>query len=401
MGYMSDRLRALISAASAKCAVPLSASVSLNLDAARWIAAGFVVLYHLGINVLVDPETNPASYAGIGGQIVYLLSMAGPRAVMWFFVISGYLVGGSVITQINRKSFKFSNFAIHRATRLYVVLIPALLAGVTLDLLRIAAFGISTAPAAGGETAASYTIKTFAGNLAFLQTLVTPTLGSNNPLWSLANEAWYYAVFPLLLAPFLPKKSIILRSVLFVLALVIIVAGFHANRTMVMLSSAWLIGAFARLAPFRLMSSLPFAWLIAGVVTLALPLIKGGHLLLLNDIPPLALANVLVTAAHDKRVPSRVAAQCNTALAGFSFSVYLVHAPMLHFLLTRLHGQSNPRLDLPISWNALAIGGALFAAIYFYAWGFSLLTERHTEAIRDWVVNRVDTIRLSYLTSGR
>ena len=37
----------------------------------------------------------------------------------------------------------------------------------------------------------------FAGNALFLQTILVPVLGTNGPLWSLAYEFWYYAVFPL------------------------------------------------------------------------------------------------------------------------------------------------------------------------------------------------------------
>jgi peptidoglycan/LPS O-acetylase OafA/YrhL len=36
---------------------------------------------------------------------------------------------------------------------------------------------------------------TFVGNLLQLQTIVVSSLGSNGPLWSLANEWWYYVLF--------------------------------------------------------------------------------------------------------------------------------------------------------------------------------------------------------------
>ena len=39
---------------------------------------------------------------------------------------------------------------------------------------------------------------TFWGNLVFLQTILVPTYGTNALLWSLANEFWYYMLFPLL-----------------------------------------------------------------------------------------------------------------------------------------------------------------------------------------------------------
>src|SRR5207302_8969523 len=42
----------------------------------------------------------------------------------------------------------------------------------------------------------------FLGNLLGLQTVCVPSFGSNGPLWSLANEWWYYCFFILLVAPF-------------------------------------------------------------------------------------------------------------------------------------------------------------------------------------------------------
>ena len=38
---------------------------------------------------------------------------------------------------------------------------------------------------------------TFLGNLTFFQNIYVPAFGSNGPIWSLANEFWYYIVFPL------------------------------------------------------------------------------------------------------------------------------------------------------------------------------------------------------------
>jgi peptidoglycan/LPS O-acetylase OafA/YrhL len=45
--------------------------------------------------------------------------------------------------------------------------------------------------------APNYTATTFVGNLAFLQTIAVPIFGTNGPMWSLANEFWYYLIFPL------------------------------------------------------------------------------------------------------------------------------------------------------------------------------------------------------------
>jgi len=35
-------------------------------------------------------------------------------------------------------------------------------------------------------------------NLGFVQTVSVPVYGTNGPLWSLANEFWYYVMFSLI-----------------------------------------------------------------------------------------------------------------------------------------------------------------------------------------------------------
>ena len=41
-------------------------------------------------------------------------------------------------------------------------------------------------------------VTAFIGNMFGLQTILVPSFGGNFPLWSLANETWYYILFPLL-----------------------------------------------------------------------------------------------------------------------------------------------------------------------------------------------------------
>src|SRR6202030_1593882 len=64
----------------------------------------------------------------------------------------------------------------------------------------------------------------FLGNLFFVQTILCRTFGSNGPLWSLANEFWYYVLFPLGLfaglawAKYSPRRAISLTIPAFFVA---------------------------------------------------------------------------------------------------------------------------------------------------------------------------------------
>src|SRR5580698_9170265 len=80
-------------------------SPSVHLDALRGFAAFSVLLNHLRDALFVDYEAiarhNPLTSAA------YLVSGLGRQWVMVFFVLSGYLVGGSVLRSIGRGSWSW------------------------------------------------------------------------------------------------------------------------------------------------------------------------------------------------------------------------------------------------------------------------------------------------------
>ena len=93
------------------------------------------------------------------------------------------------------------------------MLIPALIIGCVLDWLGIRLFdlsGIYTHPdqfytnTFGNNIAKHLNFGIFAGNLLQLQTIIVSSLGSNGPLWSLANEWWYYVLFGLCMIAYRP-----------------------------------------------------------------------------------------------------------------------------------------------------------------------------------------------------
>jgi peptidoglycan/LPS O-acetylase OafA/YrhL len=102
---------------------------------------------------------------------------------------------------------------VNRFSRLYLVLLPALLLTAILDYFAYRQPGghtyfdlpithFNACPLSGRDS-----VGVFFGNALFLQNIVVPTFGSNSPLWSLANEFWYYLLFPaLVLAAFSPSK---------------------------------------------------------------------------------------------------------------------------------------------------------------------------------------------------
>ena len=340
---------------------------SFALDTTRWAAAAIVLVYHLSTACLAAPPS---------------LEAAGPAAVIWFFVLSGYLIGGGIVLDMRRGRFHFAHYALNRATRLYVVLLPALALGYALDTARVSLVGLSPIP--GQEAPASYALATVLGNLLCLQTITVPTLGSNGPLWSLACEGVYYVVAPLLLAPLLRGRPAALRWGLFALAATILGALWLANPRVPRLFLTWLLGAALRFAPApRRRLGLP-AWTIAIATLLAYPLLLprlGGTV---NFLVAASFAAALLTTVGDERpVPARMQ-RLSATLAGFSFSLYLVHVPLVHALLALRTGTRLDALRLP-AWSGHAAMLVLAAIIVPVAWLFSRLTEARTDRVRRWL----------------
>jgi peptidoglycan/LPS O-acetylase OafA/YrhL len=174
-----------------------------NLDLLRGLAALAVCAGHLRAFLFVDFEQVTSS--GIFDRLFYLATGLGHQAVVVFFVLSGYLVGGSVLTAYQAGRWSWTHYALRRMTRLWVVLLPALLLTWALDSLGRhwghagyeGAFGSLYGSGPTVAAPADLRASTFLGNALFLQTIAVKCYGTNGPLWSLANEFWYYALFPL------------------------------------------------------------------------------------------------------------------------------------------------------------------------------------------------------------
>jgi len=175
-----------------------------TLDLIRGLSALLVMLGHLRGFIFQDFCDLPS--AGIITKAFYFATSRGHQAVMVFFVLSGYFVGGSVLSGLMKGSFTWRGYATSRLTRLWMVLIPALMLTLGIDMLgrqwNPGAYAggfhecFMSGPMPGHP--ASWNPVTLFGNLFFLQTVSVPIFGSNSPLWSLANEFWYYLMFPLL-----------------------------------------------------------------------------------------------------------------------------------------------------------------------------------------------------------
>ena len=126
-----------------------------------------------------------------GGEYLFIRDLKlGSDAVILFFVLSGY-----VIAYVTKKQDRTAtNYALSRLSRLYSVTFPALIATIFLDQV-----GRTFAPALydGWWYQDSQPVWRFFANLFFLNELWFESIRpfSNGPYWSLCYEFWYYALF--------------------------------------------------------------------------------------------------------------------------------------------------------------------------------------------------------------
>lgn len=152
----------------------LTQSYSLYLDLVRFLAALLVVFAHYIQNEIVNPGT------------AALLPDAGREAVIFFFVLSGFVI--AYTTQSKAASAR--EYIVARCTRIYSVAIPTVLLGFAL-----------AAALAGLAEQANYQLNKplpyLALHFLFLGqswnlSEVPPLL---SPYWSLCYEVWYYVLF--------------------------------------------------------------------------------------------------------------------------------------------------------------------------------------------------------------
>ena len=355
---------------------------NFHLDAMRGLAAILVVWNHLRLAFFVP---YPDAGHGLLVPFIYVDHFVARAAVLFFFVLSGYLVGTSVLRAEERNKWSWPNYLLSRLSRLWTVLIPALLLTAAFD-----AFGkwnSISAPTYYSEypfnapLAPLDTWSSFLGTTFFAQNILTAVYGTLGPAWSLANEFWYYILFPLAVFCILPGDR--LRRVLY--GLLFVSLAVYTGADHFLLFGTWLFGivaghlgerypihlALRRRVFFLLSLALMIGTVVMQAAHLPLPEIGADYLLAAASIG-------LVWCALSSPPAGGLYAKVALVLSEISYTLYLIHQPMLTLLSAfwlRLH-----------RWPA-DVGHLLLAIVpmgisLLFAWGMYFLFESRTDNVR-------------------
>lgn len=360
---------------------PSGDGVYAYMDAARFVLAGIVAFAHAWHLLIADHDSHSASWAGLG----YFVAGFSHASVIMFFVLSGYWIARSLESRFAR-GWSWRAYLSTRLSRLWLVLIPALVIGGALDIVGTfilktpTHLGLTDTYVLRTNVAANLSWQTWLGNLVFLQEILVHPLGTNGPLWSLAWEWWFYLVYPALLLAWRSRRphwSLLLLAVM--VWHPILLLGF----------ACWLLGVLVYALERRdafpaflyrpaAMSATLALWLVVLFYVRAFPF-PGWELAVALAFAPF-LATLL---AQRPAYPRRFDAAARFGRQA-SFSLYLTHFPILAMIAGVAVGPAR----LVPSAGSLALVLLSFVFVVLYARGFAALTEGNTERLRAWLARR-------------
>lgn len=386
-----------------------SSEGSVHLDAVRGVAALVVVLGHTRSLYFTSTSTSdstaraatdaerkdqlPAAVAPPGTvQAPVTRITIGNEAVMIFFVLSGFLVGGSVLRSLGKNKFSWNDYLMKRLTRLWVVLIPALLVGFAIDHAGVAFFGAQSIYGAPPEQlivardlAMRLTIPTLLGNMFFTQGILVDNLGVNESLWSLTFEFWYYILFPLLAIVLLSRSKLTSKAISVVGVAAI---SYFVGSLILLHLPIWILGAVVAWLPAKLSERTAriLALVVGIVLVLSMPMLRAVPVSIYAAEWAMAIGSgcliYLIKHLESQRRPNWY-----SAVSGFfsriSYTLYLVHLPLAVFLCAMLN---RPWHVWAKNAGNLTIWAATDVAVVLLAYGFYLLFEANTDAVRKAVM---------------
>jgi peptidoglycan/LPS O-acetylase OafA/YrhL len=280
-----------------------------------------------------------------GSVAFHVLGCMATWSVATFFLLSGILIAFSIKNRTASGRFDFGQYLQARALRIYppLVVAVAITVGAVLMIQTLGLYG-SVSYRLPGDEASAREFATFrwidaASTLSLAYNLIprAPFLMFNGPLWSLSLEWWLYILAGLALAAVV-NRSLLMAALAAALLLVMLFVSRSAPPFW-SVGLVWWMG-FAVGWHWNRVAAIPtpLMALVAVIAVVAAIGISGG------DVPSL-LANSYSGVQHNSfYVVLSIAILCAIvtamlrwrsvpawliALGGFSYTLYLIHFPLL------------------------------------------------------------------------
>jgi peptidoglycan/LPS O-acetylase OafA/YrhL len=357
----------------------MSPAFSVYLDLVRFVAACLVYVYHSNQRWLVGD--------------VLPLSHYGHSAVIVFFVLSGFVIAW--VTDVKENDWR--NYFASRLSRVYSVVVPALVVCLLLDGLGRQLWAVPY----GGYPFDKIPVRLGASLFMLNEPwFVSITSLSNVPFWSITYEFWYYVLFGMVC--FLPR-----RWAWWAAGGLLLVLG----PKIALLAPIWVAGVV--LYRWQRLHLLPLGWAWVLVVG-STAMIIAGHVQGFFDALAEVFKHVVGPAWFNQFTFSKfflgdyvlgLLVFCNFVgmrkvaptlpgvfeamagpvkwLAGYTFTFYLLHQPLFLFWGAVLRGDPSSHLGWWLV-TALTLGSVLV---------LGLVTEKRRPALRRALLRLFQRIR--------
>lgn len=366
------------------------------LDITRAFAAIMVFIEHLraplyhGFSNLADTDKN------VFVQIWFFVAGFGFEAVVIFFVMSGFLIGGNGFIKISEGRFSLTGYTVDRIARLFVVLIPALILTFIIDRIGITYFSNtgfwngsnSNFSEKFGSFVENSGISNLVCNGVMLQSFRCPVYGSNVPLWSLSYEFWFYVIFFCFAFMKIGKTGTAkLISVGSIVLISVILGDVFIKYLFI-----WIIGVFAYIYRGR-----KFRWpFVSAMVYIFMAVISRlsgvgdtsgslmGTFILFGE--SISFGWVIISFKDIRWHPAIWLSGLGSRLASFSYTLYLIHFPVMLIVVAIISKIIRIDITMGIPPNSI-LGISMYVGVIFLvmfiAKLFSSLTEAHTRYVRE------------------
>jgi peptidoglycan/LPS O-acetylase OafA/YrhL len=299
----------------------LSARARAGLDVARAFAAIYVVFHHVVASVNAP-------------ELIDLLFTFGQEAVIIFFLLSGFVIFANERERVAHPR----GYYLRRLRRIYPLIVIAMI--------------VSTVLWAAGLIDAKFSWSSLFGTLFSLQdiaflkpgVITTPYLG-NDPLWSLSYEVFFYAVFPLVMIAWRRNQLATRHAVgaIAVLGYITYLAAPNHFSLVVAYFLLWWVGAMTAKSyldgTLRISAVFPEAiWMSALIIVAVAGVVFYGSrglglfpiLMVRHFVVAAGMALLLFTPLRGMMASLSLRVAGPAALiAGLSYGLYVLHAPLL------------------------------------------------------------------------
>jgi peptidoglycan/LPS O-acetylase OafA/YrhL len=371
--------------------------VIISLDITRGIAAIVVLLSHSRAYLFLDYKLLPANEINIFVDFFYFITGLGHESVMIFFVLSGFLVAGSVQRNFNNNTFSWKLYLINRLSRLWIVFIPALFLTLFWDKIGILITGsdyyngaLGDVLAVGPNAPVEHNYSVFLKNTLFLQNIISPVFGTNGVVWSLANEFWYYILFPFCLSLINNIRQIKYFKILLIISIIGVILKFLPVE-IINGFGIWLIGYLAYVLINKTNLSKYLNKIIPRILILILFIFILGisriykDFNLLNEYLVGVIYSLVLISFYNIEIKNVSIKRFFNVLSNISYTLYLVHVPIIVFVFTVILNEER----FSITINAFIFLAILLLFISLYTYVTYLLFEKNTTYLKNLITNKL------------